>query len=205
MSDAPTGETGDRQPIDVQRGRRTLLLLFAIALLPVLLAIGMYFGGFGIPESRTNKGELLQPVRALPAERWVFVESDRGWAFGPDSGWKLVYVGGPDCDAACEQLLHHARQTHIATGREQDRIQRYYLGLPAAPDPAERAALLERFPGYSFIACRGPAADCAVPGVLPALYLADPLGNLVLRYTAESDPRALLDDLKRLLKVSRVG
>lgn len=199
------GEQENPQAVDAQRGRRNLLLLFAIALAPVLLAMVMYFGGYGIPDGRTNKGEMLQPARALPVDRWTFVEAERGWELGPDSGWKVIYAGGPDCGKRCEEMLHHARQSHLASGREQERIRRYYLGISGAPADATRAALNERFPGYEFLSCRGSAAECAIPEGVPAIYLADPLGNLILRYTEQSDRRALLDDLKRLLKVSRVG
>ncbi len=199
------GEYATQPPVDVKRGRRNLLLLFGIALTPVLLAMIMYFGGYGIPDGRTNKGELLQPARALPVQDWQFVAPGRNWDLGPESGWKIIYAGGPACEARCEELLHHARQTHIASGREQERIHRYYLGVSGVPEPARRAALGERFPGYEFLSCAGTAAQCQVPEGTPALYLADPLGNLILRYTEQADPRALLDDLKRLLKVSRGG
>jgi hypothetical protein len=33
----------------------------------------------------------------------------------------------------------------------------------------------------------------------------DPLGNLMLRYPRDPDPRRMIKDLTRLLKVSRVG
>lgn len=199
------GEYATQEPVDVKRGRRNLLLLFGIALAPVVVAMAMYFGGYGIPEGRTNKGELLQPARSMPLQRWAFVEPGKAWELGPESGWKLIYAGATACDAACERLLHHARQTHIASGREQERIHRFYLGVGGVPDAAQRAALLERHPGFEFLQCADTPVACAVPEGGPALYLADPLGNLVLRYTEQSDPRALLDDLKRLLKVSRVG
>ncbi len=199
------GESESPQPIDVQRGRRNLLLLFAIALTPVLLAMAMYFGGFGVPDARTNKGSMLQPARPLPIENWAHVDMEAQWNVGPKTGWKLVYAGGPQCDQACEEMLHHARQSHIATGRLQDRIERFYLAIPAAPDAATRAKLAQQFPGYQFLVCAENVHACQIPEGTGALYLADPLGNLILRYTPEDDPRALLDDLKKLLKVSRIG
>lgn len=198
-------ESLPREEIDVRRGRRNLLALFAIALVPVLIAMVMYFAGVGVPEGRTNKGELLEPLRPIPTSEWRFLAAEREWQMGPESGWKLIFAGAATCDEPCMQLLHHARQTHIALGRETSRVKRYYLALGAAPAADVQEMVHERFPGFEFLVCAGGEPVCAVAAEQPALYLADPLGNLVLRYTLAGDRRALLDDLKRLLKVSRIG
>ena len=36
-------------------------------------------------------------------------------------------------------------------------------------------------------------------------YLIDPHGNLVLYFSPDIDPRDMVDDIKRLLKLSRIG
>jgi len=45
------------------------------------------------------------------------------------------------------------------------------------------------------------------PQSLPAggFYLIDPHGNLVLYFSPEIEPRDMVDDMKRLLKLSRIG
>ncbi len=42
-------------------------------------------------------------------------------------------------------------------------------------------------------------------GTAQSIVLVDPLGNPVLSYRLEQSPRDILDDLKRLLKVSKIG
>jgi cytochrome oxidase Cu insertion factor (SCO1/SenC/PrrC family) len=37
------------------------------------------------------------------------------------------------------------------------------------------------------------------------LYLVDPLGNIMMRYSTASDPGGIMGDLKRLLRYSRIG
>jgi hypothetical protein len=37
------------------------------------------------------------------------------------------------------------------------------------------------------------------------VYLVDPFGNLVMSYAADAPARGLLEDLKRLLKLSQIG
>jgi hypothetical protein len=37
------------------------------------------------------------------------------------------------------------------------------------------------------------------------LFVVDPLQNIVLRFDARENPKGLLDDLKKLLKLSHIG
>ena len=39
----------------------------------------------------------------------------------------------------------------------------------------------------------------------PAIWVVDPLGNLVMRYSLDAELKGLLADLRKLLKVSRIG
>ena len=55
--------------------------------------------------------------------------------------------------------------------------------------------LLDQFPAYDGIA----------PTAAGRLYLIDPLGNLVLSYSAAAPDKALLTDLKKLLRLSHIG
>jgi hypothetical protein len=36
-------------------------------------------------------------------------------------------------------------------------------------------------------------------------YIVDPLGNLMMSYPPDADPRGILKDLKRLLRLSHIG
>jgi hypothetical protein len=38
-----------------------------------------------------------------------------------------------------------------------------------------------------------------------SVYVVDPLGNLMMRFDARQDPDGLLDDMKKLLKLSHIG
>jgi hypothetical protein len=43
------------------------------------------------------------------------------------------------------------------------------------------------------------------PSAEGSVYLIDPLGNLVMRYGPEANPKGMLEDLKHLLKLSKIG
>ena len=50
-----------------------------------------------------------------------------------------------------------------------------------------------------------PAYDGVAPTVAGRLYPIDPLGNLVLSYSAAAPDKALLADVKKLLRLSHIG
>jgi hypothetical protein len=119
--------------------------------------------------------------------------------------WLMVHVGPASCDAACAQQLYLMRQTRIAQGKEQSRIERLWVVTDAG---TIAPALLQEYPGLrawrpseSGFAEQFPATSS--PG--SHIYLVDPLGNLMLRFPAEPDAKRMMKDLKLLLKASQIG
>jgi len=99
------------------------------------------------------------------------------------------------------------RQTHAALGRLQPRVQRVLLATAACCD---RGFLDREHPGLRLIDASGPA-DAALVAAFPrerlqrGIFIVDPLGNLMMRYDTGLDPRGLLQDLKKLLRLSHIG
>ena len=71
-------------------------------------------------------------------------------------------------------------------------------------DVAPSAELLARHPGLIVVRVPGTAL-ARFPGGESALYLIDPLGNLVLRYADDPDIKGIARDLARVLMASRIG
>lgn len=186
----------------LNKGRRTLLLIAAICALPIIASYVLYLGWR--PEARMNYGELLE-TRLLP----VAVLSDlAGKSIGTDSlrgKWLLVTIQSPSCDEGCQRKLYVMRQVRTTQGENMDRIQRLWLIKGAGtPDPK----LLAEHPGLLVARAQDPSWLSAFPAKDDAfehIYLIDPLGNLVLRYGADVDPKGMIKDLTRLLKVSQIG
>jgi hypothetical protein len=177
--------------------RRTLLIMAAITLAPVVASYSIYY--LRPRDMRVNYGELI----AAPAPAVDGVRDDGGaFALSDLRGkWVLLQAAGDACDAPCERRLYATRQARTMQGRDQDRVARVILVTSAdALAPALRAA--------------HPNADIvrvapAVPGTFPAgaagIYLIDPLGNLVLAWPPDPDIKALAKDLGRLLRASQIG
>lgn len=191
--------------VSPRRGRVVLVLVFACFALPLAVAWVMNFAGGWVPEASANHGSLIQPVR--PVELRGLVGLD-GQAFDPAplaEDWTLVYLHRGACDEACYQTLYKLRQVRLAQGKNIDRVQRLLLlAEPAVPDWAPEAQ--GHYPGL--LIARPAQAGAAALEPFPAagrVYLIDPLGQLMMEYPLQADPKGMIKDLERLLRISYVG
>lgn len=183
-------------------GHRTIWLMAAISVLPMAAAYLFYLDWR--PQSGMNHGELLQ---TQPVPQAVLSDLS-GKTFATDKlrgKWLLVTVQSPSCDEKCQRKLYYLRQVRIAQGENMSRIDRIWLlrgeGMPNPGLIAEHPGLLIARPtAPSWLAIFPAKSDVA-----EHIYLIDPLGNLVLRYNDDVNPKGMVGDLVRLLKISRVG
>jgi len=189
------------------RNLRTVGALAALFFLPLALAFYTYYGTDWRPVGRVNHGSLVTPPRPLPplALPRVPPGAAQGVTFRGD--WTLVYVGDGACDEDCRRALLVMRQTRLGLNNDMTRVARVWLATGKCCAP-EVAAPPE--PGLVVLDATGPAAG-AVLAVFPAagrahsLFVVDPLGNLMMSYDARGDPHGLLEDLRKLLKLSHIG
>jgi hypothetical protein len=188
------------------RGRRQLLIVAAVFLLPIVGAFALYYGKLWRPAGSSSKGELIEPARPLtvaglrradgtPADASVFADK-----------WTLLYIGDGACDADCRTALVFARQTRLALNNEMTRVQRIFLATGHCCDTAYFTA---EHPGLIALDASAPEA-AALLAQFPdnrarSLFIVDPLGNLMMRHDASHTTKDLLEDLKKLLKLSHIG
>jgi hypothetical protein len=196
------------------RGRRNFLILAALFLVPVIASFTLYFGGIWKPSASSAKGELIQPPRTL---EYAGLRTVDGAAFDQktlEGRWSLIYIGH-DCDEFARTALTYARQSRLALGKDMGRVQRVFIragscngisGTACCPDnylESEHAGLIR---------LEAVAPDAArLIGQFPgdtrqSVYIVDPHHNLMMRHDASVVVnKALLTDLKKLLKLSQIG
>lgn len=182
--------------------RSRFLLLVGLFVVPVVAAYLTYFGWR--PAGHSNYGELITvvPLQHGAGKQYDGSPLDLGALRGK---WVMVHVGPSNCDAACVRQLYLMRQIRIAQGKEQARIERLWVLTDAGViDPA----LLHEHPGLHV----WRPAEAAFVEQFPAeqgreghIYLVDPLGNLMLRFPEQPEPKRIMKDLKLLLKASQIG
>ena len=182
--------------------RLQLLLIAAVFFGPLLIAAWLYYGGyFAESLGRSNHGALLEPIINLGDEL-----PDSALQAHSENGWLLLYASDRDCGEACRDALYTTRQSRKMLGKEMDRVRRVFLHGSTPPDTV---FLTAEHPGLITIedASLSGLLDNKRPTDLPAggYYLIDPLGNLVLYFRPDIEPSDMVDDMKRLLKLSRIG
>ncbi len=180
------------------RSRRTLWLVLAVCLAPIVASYAAYY--LFPRDSRANYGELLATA-PLPPIAGKRLDGTRVALADLGGKWLLVVAAPGACAADCERRLYAMRQARTLQGRDQERVTNMWL---VTDDVAPPAALLEQHPGLDVV--RVPAAAIgALPRGRDGIYAIDPLGNQVLAWPADPDIKAMGQDLGRLLKASRIG
>tara|TARA_R110000764_G_scaffold152858_1_gene240659 strand:+ start:1157 stop:1756 length:600 start_codon:yes stop_codon:yes gene_type:complete len=194
----------DNPPNSRPRGQLKLLAICAVVFGPILVAGLMAHFNIGIPQTHSNKSDLVEPDIQL--ENWQIALEPVGYG----APWRLLVTSPEACTDACLQLVHEARQINVAVGREADRVE-HLLALGVSLSSTQQEQLEKRFPRLQQATLSTPAYNSSVQQLPaawqqgPQLWLVDPLGRVVLHQSAAAPGKHLLDDLKRLLKLSKVG
>ena len=189
-----------------QRGRRTLLFLAVVFFGPLAIAALLYETDVWRPAGTTRHGLLLYPPRQLPALQLPAPVGETA-AASLRGKWSLLYIATGPCEKTCADGLTVIRQLRRALGQEMSRVQRVLVVSEPTQMPNPDYLRLEQ-PGLIVLA--DPALSSALTSAVGEhsdgdIFLADPLGNLVLRYPANSGRKDLFEDLQRLLKASGIG
>jgi cytochrome oxidase Cu insertion factor (SCO1/SenC/PrrC family) len=197
------------------RGRRTLILVALLFLLPVVAATVLYVSGWRPEGKSLQHGELVQPARPV-GDAELKTADDAPYRLNALRGkWAFVYFHPLPCTQACRNSLFKMQQVRLAQGRDAARVERVIVVADADAGAGALRELAQQYPGLiavsgtrailqalarEFVSSQGTALD--VPG---RVYLVDPIGNLVLSYAPDADPTGMRKDLARLLRLSQVG
>lgn len=183
-------------------GRWKMLLLLLVCASPVLAS---YFTYYVVrPQGRTNYGELIQPQRPMPALSGVNAQGQPVPLTSLKDQWLLISVADSVCNERCEKHLYLQHQLRETLGREKDRLDWVWLrtgsaDLSPALSEATRTAAVLRMDRAELTRWLEPAAGTALED---HLYVVDPLGNWMMRFPADLDPKKVRRDLNRLLRAS---
>lgn len=185
-----------------ERSLASLWLLVALCAAPVAASYVAYY--FLRPSGQVNYGELIEP-RPLPDAKLTLADGTLFHWRQMKGKWVLVIADSGRCDAYCHQKLTYLRQLRLTQGKEMDRIERVWLITDLV---APEAAVVAQYQGTWLIR----AGDGDFLRSFPAqgspadhIYVIDPLGNLMMRYPRDADPRKMVKDITRLLRHSKWG
>ena len=185
----------------IRSPRLQLLAILTLFALPIIASYLVHH--FHRPEATGNYGELLLPPAQAPT-----VAFPRGagapFRFEELRGkWVLVVSDSGACPGPCEAKLVLVRQVRLMLGRRADRVARAFIAVDTAPLSTQAFAAFE---GMTIATTQlGMGQGNSVVNDRAHVYLIDPLGNVMMRWPANADPKRMLKDLERLLKASQIG
>jgi cytochrome oxidase Cu insertion factor (SCO1/SenC/PrrC family) len=203
-----------------RRQRRILIGVALMFFAPLALAFLLYYGtNHWHPGGRVNAGELVEPPRPLPELILPLAAPPLPGAGAAGAAtattahflkgkWTFLYLQSGVCEEECRRHLYDTRQVRLALDREMTRVQRVFI---SDADCCDIVALRETHP--DLIVVRAGPADAPLLALLPTtaavnshrIYLIDPLGNLMMLYEGDAKPKGMLEDMKRLLRLSSIG
>ena len=190
------------EPKKAALGRLQLLGIAAVFAVPLALAAWMYYFDNSLaPGSGSNNGALLLPIVSLSDELAQSEIHNIG-----SNQWLILYANNDACDDQCGDALVRLRQTRLMLGKDMQRVKRVFLHGDSLPDTVtleeQHAGLITMTDNDLNMLLEMKRPSELQPG---GCYLIDPLGNLVMYFPPNLDPKEMVGDIKHLLKLSHIG
>jgi hypothetical protein len=182
----------------------------------ILVFLSPFIGGwlalyvFEVRPASGNYGTLIEPVKRL---NWPPLETLDGEKLEAGFGrkWTFLLFAGASCDELCRNNLFYMRQIRTLLGRDTMRLQNVLI--TAQPLGDKMKIYLQNFPNLKVIEKNNDPAlynqfylqELGEVGSSPRIYLVDPDQNLMMYYPAENDQAQVLQDIKKLMKLSQIG
>ena len=180
-----------------QRNRRSLLLLLAVFILPILLAklaLDNQWLNLGV----TNQGKLL--TQPLTLKDLGINESELA------KQWLIIYRLPSTCPDECLHSIETVHNSYVALGKDMPRVSAVLLkGNIFSAQQSKQLAKSQ----WKILALTPKMNNLLQE---PQVLIADPLGNVILKHQLPEQEqlqaafgKAIVADMKKLLKYSKVG
>ena len=193
------------------KNKIAIIALVVVFVLPVILAkVALENDWFN--KGATNQGELLTPP----------VDLSKGFSELPPL-WRLVYVLPEECDAKCTNAIYALGQIHIALGKHMDRVEPLIITTenselaalqvtPVTTENHDEIALGQHKELKTLQLPKKNVNEMFKSVSSDGIFIVDTLNNGMLKHELYSNKeeavqasRSILSDIKKLLKLSRIG
>ena len=175
--------------------RKEFWMLLAMFILPIAFGTLFFYANPNyFSESTVNYGDLVRPIIATDEGD---IEIDGGASL--QGIWTMVYVSSR-CDDVCEKAVVDMKTIRTLMNADMRRIQRMIIIEDnSTPTSDDKTLIKARVISEKLTQSLKKYTENAI-------YLIDPIGNIMLYYEPQNiDIRLVIKDLKRLFKYSRIG
>jgi cytochrome oxidase Cu insertion factor (SCO1/SenC/PrrC family) len=175
--------------------RKEFWMLLAMFILPIAFGTLFFYANPNyFSESTVNYGELVRPVIATDEGD---IKIDGGASL--QGIWTMVYVSSR-CDDVCEKAVVDMKTIRTLMNADMRRIQRMIIIEDNSTLTSDDKTLIKAR------VISEKLTQSLKKYTENAIYLIDPIGNIMLYYEPQNiDIRLVIKDLKRLFKYSRIG
>lgn len=190
--------------IQQKKGRIIFLLMALFFVIPIVVVIMMYKLDWR-PAGQVH-GQLIQPPKTIVMNGDLLtdkqVTANQFW----QSKWNMVYVT-QDCESQCLSRIHDMRQVYVSMYKDMIRVQRVLI-----TSQHDVASIRAQYPDMLIV--NSPEQNVKElinqfevnnQTVVDGLYFVDPLGNIMMKYSANKEAKWIRKDLVKLLKSSWAG
>jgi len=190
------------------KGFLLALIIFGTPFLVISLSTFWYYAGLG-PKATVNYGTMIEPPVDLGS-----LELELNYQpLNIDSmerKWMIIHFLDDRCNEDCLEAFYFSRQINTAIGREKDRVKRFYVASSKTQEKVKKLfqseTNLTAISAKNLNLLRQKMTEAGInPFIQPGFLLADPLGNIILSYQGDIDPKKILSDIKKLLRASKIG
>lgn len=197
-----------------KKGRVILLSLLLLFFVPMIFATYYFYTQDSRQFKLMHHGDLIRPAKSiatLSLEDPALHQAFTGKAL--QGKWWVIYVSPDKCLEECHDNLYNIKQMITALSKDQSRVNSLFISLPDCQVQACESYVLEHYPQMKqgqisseafhqhFLNITDPLERQRVGEV----YLCDPRGFIMMRYSGEASYQYILKDLRRLLKTSQIG
>lgn len=193
--------------------KRKLLTIVAWFFVPLIIAISWYKllpEGYR-PSSMTNYGELLDPVFSLTAFSYQTIGGETYSNKDGEKVWTLLHFVEGDCDRRCSESLYNTRQMRLSFGEDIDRLNRVVV-VSGEVSSESNLKMWASHPDMTVLVSTASGMGEQIENQTDtfsrssnAVFLLDPLGNVVMRFPEALELKLIKKDIKKLLKLSQIG
>ena len=169
-------------------GKVKLLSIIFVFLSPFLFAYYYFINDATTTRGTTNYGSFLQEEIVIDVSKKTSNEN-----------WLLIQLIPNYCNDKCQDNMHMLRQVNSALGKDMDRVQRHVI---FEKNTQKNNVYIKNYPKV-IVLDNSEKIYNKLSKMEEKIFIADPLGNVILGYKNDFMPKGLLKDIKKLLKFSK--
>tara|TARA_B110000196_G_C21092420_1_gene638228 strand:+ start:235 stop:819 length:585 start_codon:yes stop_codon:yes gene_type:complete len=187
------------------KGKITLIGISLFFFIPIIISWYLvFYSNFMTNSKGVQNGELIEPLITIGKIEAAGIKTMEKVLISEK--WTLVFIEKGQCGELCKQRLYQLRQIRLALGEDRDKVDRLVIfnnqnNIDEFSEPYSGQKFIDNtFTGHSILFEKFKNFDSANPD---SVYLIDPYGFLMMKYSQDFKPKGIIKDIERLIKNSK--